>query len=76
MITKITKTVQLKMRGARFWPKMKFEPIFFRFFGSFCLAKRGDDFKFFFGGKFSQNQLVVILFKNSVLKLESKSCGC
>ena len=22
-----------------------------RFFGSFCLAKRGDDFKFFFGGK-------------------------
>ncbi|MFH0912256.1 MAG: hypothetical protein V1807_01190 [Patescibacteria group bacterium] len=25
-----------------------------RFFGSFCLAKRGDDFKFFFGGKFFQ----------------------
>ncbi|MEK7131530.1 MAG: hypothetical protein AAB797_02225 [Patescibacteria group bacterium] len=23
-----------------------------RLFGSFCLAKRGDDFKFFFGGKF------------------------
>ncbi|MFA6588705.1 MAG: hypothetical protein WCT08_06640 [Patescibacteria group bacterium] len=22
------------------------------FFGSFCLAERGDDFKFFFGGKF------------------------
>jgi len=24
------------------------------FFGSFCLAKRGDNFKFFFDGKFLQ----------------------
>ena len=29
MITNKMKIVQLKMREARFWPKMKFEPIFF-----------------------------------------------
>jgi len=29
MITNKTESVQLKMREARFWPKMKFEPIFF-----------------------------------------------
>jgi hypothetical protein len=39
MITNKMKTVQLKMREARFWPKMKFEPIFFRFFGSFSIRK-------------------------------------
>jgi hypothetical protein len=30
MITNKMKVVQLKMREARFWPKMKFEPIFFQ----------------------------------------------
>ena len=29
MITNKTEAVQIKMREARFWPKMKFEPIFF-----------------------------------------------
>jgi len=48
MITNKTKTVQLKMREARFWPKTKFEPIFFQvlwqFFnpkGSFLPLRQG-----------------------------------
>ena len=33
------KTVQLKMREARFWPKMKFEPIFFQVLWQFFNPK-------------------------------------
>jgi hypothetical protein len=29
------KVIKLKMREARFWPKIKFKPTFFRFFGGF-----------------------------------------
>jgi hypothetical protein len=29
------KSIKLKMREARFWPKMKFEPIFFQVFWQF-----------------------------------------
>jgi len=39
MITNKTKTVQLKMREARFWPKMKFEPIFFQVLWQFFNPK-------------------------------------
>jgi hypothetical protein len=39
MITNKTKTVQLKMREARFWPKMKFEPIFFQILWQFFNPK-------------------------------------
>ena len=33
------KVVQLKMRETRFWPKMKFEPIFFQVFWQFFNPK-------------------------------------
>ena len=36
MITNKTKTVQLKMREARFWPKMKFETTFFQILWQFA----------------------------------------
>ena len=39
MITNKMKTVQLKMREARFWPKMKFEPIFFQVLWQFFNPK-------------------------------------
>ncbi len=39
MITNKTKVVQLKMREARFWPKMKFEPIFFQVLWQFFNPK-------------------------------------
>jgi len=39
MITNKIKVVQLKMIEARFWPKMKFETIFLRFFGRFSIRK-------------------------------------
>jgi len=39
MITNKMETVQLKMREARFWPKMKFEPIFFQVLWQFFNPK-------------------------------------
>src|SRR3989338_2313336 len=39
MITNKMKIVQLKMREARFWPKMKFEPIFFQVLWQFFNPK-------------------------------------
>ena len=39
MITNKTRVVQLKMREARFWPKMKFEPIFFQVLWQFFNPK-------------------------------------
>jgi hypothetical protein len=39
MITNKMKVVQLKMREARFWPKMKFEPIFFQVLWQFFNPK-------------------------------------
>ena len=39
MITNKTETVQLKMREARFWPKMKFETIFFQVLWQFFNPK-------------------------------------
>ena len=40
MITNKTETVQLKMREARFWPKMKFEQIFFQVLWQFFQSER------------------------------------
>ena len=40
MITNKMKIVQLKMREARFWPKMKFEPIFFQVLWQFFQSER------------------------------------
>src|SRR3989338_6083776 len=39
MITNKMKVVQLKMREARFWPKMKFEPILFQVLWQFFNPK-------------------------------------
>ena len=39
MITNKMKVVQLKMREARFWPKMKFETIFFQVLWQFFNPK-------------------------------------
>ena len=39
MITNNMRVVQLKMIEARFWPKMKFEPIFFQVFWQFFNLK-------------------------------------
>ena len=39
MITNKTEAVQIKMREARFWPKMKFEPIFFQVLWQFFNPK-------------------------------------
>jgi len=39
MITNKIKLVQLKIRGARFWPKMKFETIFFQVLWQFFNPK-------------------------------------
>ncbi len=39
MIANKIKLVQLKMREARFWPKMKFEPIFFQVLWQFFNPK-------------------------------------
>ena len=44
MITNKIKVVQLKMREARFWPKMKFETIFFQVLwrSAFSLPLQGE----------------------------------
>ncbi len=39
LITNKMKTVQLKIREAHFWPKMKFEPIFFQVLWQFFNPK-------------------------------------
>ena len=39
MITSKMKVVKIKMREARFWPKMKFEPIFFQVLWQFFNPK-------------------------------------
>ena len=39
MITKKTESIKLKMREARFWPKMKFETIFFQVLWQFFNPK-------------------------------------
>ncbi|MGI6314959.1 MAG: hypothetical protein ACOXZY_03600 [Patescibacteria group bacterium] len=39
MITNILGSIKLKMREARFWPKMKFEPIFFQVLWQFFNPK-------------------------------------
>jgi hypothetical protein len=40
MITNKMKIVQLKMREARFWPKIKFEPILFQVLWQFLSPNR------------------------------------
>ncbi len=39
MITNKTQSIKLKMREARFWPKMKFDPIFFQVLWQFFNPK-------------------------------------
>jgi hypothetical protein len=68
MITNKMKIVQLKMREARFWPKMKFEPIFFQVLWQFLenVSQRvnaGEGVSD--GAKYRIFQLVVCVRKNS-----------